>query len=253
MDNSNLIVAEVEHPAWLSKTYLVGEGDGGAAIIIDSGGPVEPLLAAIRKHYLRVTYLLNTHHHGDHIAQNALLKRETGARLCAHRLDAPAIAGVDQTLEDGDLIETGSLRVRALHIPGHTAGQLAFVLNERICFTADTLFKGSIGGTVAAGHTTFADLRHSILDKLMALPEAMQVAPGHAEPTTIGEERQRNPFVRVMRGIDPEGTARARYGGRDVRLVVWARDYDGGFKAWVRFDDGSDAVVPGSRVERLKS
>jgi len=251
MDNSSLILAEVEHPAWLSKTYLVGEGDGGAAVLIDSGGPAEPLLAAIRDHHLRVTYLLNTHHHGDHIAENDRLRRETGARLCAHRLDAPAIAGVDQQLEDGDWIETGSLRVRALHIPGHTAGQLAFVVNDRICFTADTLFKGSIGGTVASGHTTFADLRHSIMQKLMALPEAMQVAPGHAGLTTIGEERERNPFVRVMRGLDPEGSARARYAGRQVRLIVWARDYDGGFKAWVRFDDGSDAVVPGSRVERL--
>lgn len=246
-----IVLEKVEHPAWLSNTYLVAEGEGGAAVIIDSGGPVEPLLASIARRHLRVTYVLDTHHHGDHVAENARLVRETGARLCAHRLDAPSIPGVDQPLEDGDRIETGGLSVRVLHIPGHTAGQAAFVVNERVCFTADTLFRGSVGSTVAAGHTTFEDLRRSIAERLMALPDAMQVAPGHAALTTIAEERERNPFVRVMQGIDPEGTERARYAGREARLIVWARDYDGGFKAWVRFPDGSDAVVPGSRVERL--
>ncbi len=244
------ILERVEHPSWLSNTYVVGEGRGGSAVVIDSGGPLEPLLASIDKHLLRVTYILNTHHHGDHIAENARLKRQTRARLCAHKLDAPSIAGVDQALEDGDVIETGSLRVRLLHIPGHTAGQAAFIVNDSVCFTADTLFKGSIGGTVAAGGTSFADLKRSIVERLMALPDAMQVAPGHAGLSTIGEERERNPFVRVMRGADPEGSEAARYAGRDVRLVVWARDYDGGFKAWVRFPDGTDAVVPGSQVER---
>ncbi|MEE9218127.1 MAG: MBL fold metallo-hydrolase [Acidobacteriota bacterium] len=246
--SQQLILEKVEHPAWLSNTYLVGEGKGGTGVLIDSGGPVEPLLAAIRKNHLRVTYLLNTHHHADHISENARLKRDTGARLCAHRLDAGAIAGVDQVLEDGDLIETGSLRVRILHIPGHTAGQAAFIVNEQICFTADTLFKGSIGGTVAPGHTTFEDLRRSIMERLMSLPDSMRIAPGHAELSTIGEERERNPFVRVMSGVDPEGQERARYAGVEVQLVVRARDYDGGTKAWVRLPDGSDAVVPGSQV-----
>ncbi|MGH2628586.1 MAG: MBL fold metallo-hydrolase, partial [Anaerolineales bacterium] len=159
-----LILEKVQHPAWLSNTYLVSEGTRGATVIIDSGGPIEPLLASIRSRPLRVTYILNTHHHADHIAENARLKRETGARLCAHRLDAPCIIGVDQALEDGDVLETGGLRVRVLHIPGHTAGQAAFVVNEEICFTADTLFKGSIGSTVASGRTTFEDLRRSLLE-----------------------------------------------------------------------------------------
>lgn len=246
----SLILERVEHPEWLSNTYLVAEGEGGAAILIDSGGPVEPLMAAIRTRRLRVTHLLNTHHHGDHIAENARLKRETGARLCAHRLDAPEIKGIDETLEDGQVIGSGGLEVRVLHIPGHTAGQAAFVVNDQICFTADTLFRGSVGSTTAAGHTTFEDLRRSLVDRLLALPDSMQVAPGHAGPTTIGEERERNPFLRVMRGVDTEGTERARFAGKEVRLIVWARDYDNGFKAWVRFPDGRDEIVPGSRVER---
>jgi hypothetical protein len=79
----------------------------------------------------------------------------------------------------------------------------------------------------------------------------MQVAPGHASPTTIGDERRDNPFLRVMTGRAPEGTARAVYDHEDVQVVVWARDYDGGFKAWVRTPDGRDLAVPGSRVKGL--
>lgn len=246
----DLIFEKVEHPSWLSNTYLVGEKDGGSAVIIDSGGPIESLLEVIRKRHLRVTYLLNSHHHVDHITENARLKKETGARLCAHRLDADAIDGVDLILEDGDVISTGGLEIRLLHIPGHTAGQAGFVVNDRVCFTADTLFKGSIGGTLAPGHTTFADLRASIVDRLLSLPDSMQVAPGHSDLTTIGEERQNNPFVRVLLGKDPEGQDRARFAGQEIQLVVWGRDYDSGYKAWVRFSDGRDAVVPGSQVAR---
>jgi glyoxylase-like metal-dependent hydrolase (beta-lactamase superfamily II) len=245
-----LIFEMVEHPSWLSNTYLVGEKKGGSAVIIDSGGPIEPILEAVRRHHLRVTYLLNSHHHVDHITENARLKKETGARLCAHRLDADAIDGVDDKLEDGDVINTGGLEIRLLHIPGHTAGQAGFVVNEQICFTADTLFKGSIGGTLAPGHTTFEDLRSSIVERLLSLPDSIQVAPGHSELTTIGHEREHNPFVRVMLGRDPEGQERARFAGQEIQLIVWGRDYDDGYKGWVRFSDGRDAVVPGSQVVR---
>jgi hydroxyacylglutathione hydrolase len=247
-----MIIERFEHPAWLSNTYLVAEGPGGATVVVDSGGPVEGLLGIVRDRGLRVTHLLNTHHHHDHTAENARLRRETGARLCAHRLDSPSIEGVDELLDDGQLIRTGGLVVRVLHIPGHTAGQAAYLIggDDPVCFTGDTLFRGSVGSTTAPGHTTFADLRRSLTERLMRLPETTRIAPGHAGPTTVGAERARNPFIRVMEGADPGGDEPARLAGRDVRLLVWARDYDGGFKAWVRFPDGSEATVPGSRVER---
>ena len=245
-----MILERSEHPGWLSNTYLVAEGDGGAAIVIDSGGPVEALLGTVRTRRLRVTHLFNTHHHHDHVQENARLRRETGARLCAHRLDAPSIGGVDEALEDRQVIRTGGLEIEVLHIPGHTAGQAAYLVNRTICFTGDTLFRGSVGSTTAPGHTTFSDLRRSLVERLMRLPEPTRVAPGHAGPTTLGDERARNPFIRVMEGAEPEGREPALYAGREVRLIVWGRDYDGGFKAWVRFPDGTDATVPGSRVER---
>ena len=248
-----MILEKVSHPDWLSNTFLVADGEAGAAVMIDSGGPVDRLIEIVRQRRFRVTHLFNTHHHIDHVAENDRLKQETGARLCAHRLDAPAITGVDETLEDRQVIRTGDLEIRVLHIPGHTAGQAAFVINDRICFTGDTLFRGSVGGTTASGHTTFRDLRHSLMERLLSLPDGMQVAPGHVDLTTIGEERESNPFIRVMRGADPEGEERARYAGEEVRLIVWAKDYDGGHKAWIRHADGTDETVPGSRVKRLSS
>lgn len=246
------ILRRFEDPRWRANSWLLAEGDGGAAVVIDSGGPVAPLLEEVRARRLRLTHVLNTHHHFDHTAGNRPLADATGARVCAHPLDAPLIDGPVEPLEDGEFVTAGGLRIAVLHIPGHTAGQAAFLANDRFCFTGDTLFRGSVGSTTAPGHTTFADLRRS-LRRLLALPDAVQVAPGHALPTSIGEERSANPFLRVLEGRDPEGTERAVYEGRPVRLVVWARDYDGGFKAWVRFEDGTEATVPGSRVRRASA
>jgi glyoxylase-like metal-dependent hydrolase (beta-lactamase superfamily II) len=245
-----VILDRVMHDGWLSNSWLVADQEGGTAVVVDAGGPLEPLLAKIGAWKVRVTHVLLTHHHGDHTACSAALSRSTGAIVRAHRLEAPLIEGVGQVLEDGEVIVTGGLEIRMRHIPGHTAGQAAFVVNGEVCFTGDTLFRGSVGSTTAPGHTTFADLRRSLLERLLSLPDETRVAPGHAEATTIGEERARNPFLRTMLGLAPEGDAKARYGGREVRLVVWARDYDGGHKAWIRLSDGTEATVPGSRVER---
>ena len=85
---------------------------------------------------------------------------------------------------------------------------------------------------------------------LLELPDATRVLPGHADETTIGRERRENPFVRVWSGAEDEGSERVRVGGRDATLLVWSPDYDGNGKAWVRFGDGTEAIVGGSRVER---
>jgi glyoxylase-like metal-dependent hydrolase (beta-lactamase superfamily II) len=116
-------------------------------------------------------------------------------------------------------------------------------------FTGDTLFRGSVGGVRAPGHTTYADLRRSIMDVLLALPPETVIRPGHTEPTTVAEELERNPFVRVWRGLDPEGSEPCTALGEPATLILWAPDYDGGHKAWVRWPDGSDDIVPGSAVE----
>jgi hypothetical protein len=84
----------------------------------------------------------------------------------------------------------------------------------------------------------------------MSMPHDRRVLPGHTEETTIGREWEHNPFIRVWRGAAPEGEEKVRVKGRTATLIVWSPDYDGKGKAWVRFDDGEDAIVGGSRVER---
>ena len=213
-------------PGWLSNAYLVYDEPGGTAVFVDSGAPLEPLLATVEREGLHVTHLLTTHSHGDHVAGDGELMSRFGI---------PIVKGP---------VETGGLRIEALPTPGHSPDMLAFVANGKGVFTGDTLFKDAVGGG------DFAQVKASVMDVLMALPHELAVYPGHTDETTLAREWEQNPFVRVWRGIEPEGTEPCSVGGEDATLVVWSPDYDGKGKAWVRVGDGRDAIVAGSRVER---
>lgn len=244
-----MIIEKSMSQSWLSNAWLVGDRPGGVAVFVDSGAPLEPLVAAAETNELEVTHLLCTHHHGDHVAHNAELKERYGVPVVGSRVEARRFSGgLDQELDDGDEIATGDLRIRALLTPGHTEGMLAFVVNDERVFTGDTLFRGSVGGTVAPGNAGFEDLKRSIMDVLMELPHQMPVHPGHTDDSTIGREWEENPFIRLWRGLDEPGSKRCDAMGRPADLVLRARDYDGGTKCWVRYDDGTDEIVPGSRV-----
>jgi glyoxylase-like metal-dependent hydrolase (beta-lactamase superfamily II) len=235
-------------PGWLSNAYLVGGPDGGTALLIDSGAPLEPLFDALERGRLRLAAVLSTHRHGDHTGGNAEIVRRTGAPVFALRPETAYIPGSDP-LEDGEERVFGGLMARAVALPGHTTGHCGYLVEGVGLFTGDCLFKGSLGGTVLPASSGFEDARRAV-ERILALPDATPLHPGHAGPTTVGRERVENPFIRVMTGLDREGDGRCRALGRPARLVVHARDYDGGTKAWVRFDDdGRDALVPGSRVE----
>ena len=235
---------------YLSNSYLVGDEPGGHGVLIDSGGPPEPLLEAIKENDLTVEHLLLTHHHGDHVMNNGVFKKELGVEIIAHPIEAELIDDVDRGTEPHEVLEVGGLTIEYTHTPGHTAGMLNFLVNGSDIFTGDTLFKGSVGGVRAPGSTSFEDLRHSIMDVLMKLPHETRVHPGHTDPTTIGDEWESNAFVRVWRGVDDEGSEGCTVEGEGATLVLWAPDYDGGHKAWVRWPDGKDDIVPGSRVQR---
>jgi hydroxyacylglutathione hydrolase len=239
------------HPEWLSNAYLVADEPGGQGVIIDSGAPPEPLLDAVERNELTVKHLLLTHHHHDHVAENHAYQERLGVEILAHPLEAERLLDVDRAIEPGEMLEVGGLRIDGLHTPGHTDGMLSFRVGDTEVFTGDTLFKGSVGGVRAPGSTTFEDLKASIMDVLMKLPPDTRVHPGHTDPTTIGDEWEHNAFVRVWRGLDPEASDRCKVGEEEATLVLFAPDYDGGHKAWVRWDEtGRDDIVPGSMVER---
>jgi hydroxyacylglutathione hydrolase len=230
---------------FLSNTYLVAAGDDGEALFIDAGGPMAPLFAAVQEHGLTPTAVLLTHHHHDHISQlGEILERWPGIPVYADPREEIADT---QPFADGTY---AGLEVEALHTPGHTAGMLSFVIGGNV-FTGDTLFKGSVGGVRAPGATSFEDLRASVMDKLLALPPDTTIRPGHTEPTTVAQELETNRFVRLWRGLDEEGDEPCTvFGDQQATLILLGDDYDGGHKAWVRWPDGKDDIVPGSQVKR---
>ena len=208
-------------PGWLSNAYLVADEPGGTAVFVDSGAPLEPLLRAVERERVTPTHVLRTHAHPDHVAHES-------------ELGLPVVTGS---------LSTGGLEIEAIPNPGHSDDMVCFVVGDAV-FSGDTLFKDTVGGG------DFERVRASVMEIYMTMPHERRVFPGHTDETTIGREWEQNPFVRVWRGIEPEGTERCRVQGREATIVVWSPDYDGKGKAWVRFDDGRDAIVGGSRVER---
>ena len=244
-----MIVERALNDQYLSNSFVVGDDPGGKCVIIDAGGPPEPLTDFIYENDLTVTHLLCTHHHVDHVSFNHFFVEKYGCPVLVPSAEADLFQGpYDGTLSDEDQITSGRLSIKAMHTPGHTKGMLAFVVDNEAVFTGDTLFKGTIGGTLAPGHATFADIRHSIMEVLMKLPPEMTVYPGHTDFTTIGKEWTNNPFIRIWRGLDKPEIKRCTAMGQLADLVLRARDYDGGTKCWVRFDDSVDEIAPGSQV-----
>jgi hydroxyacylglutathione hydrolase len=247
-----LIVERTENPQWLSNAYLVADQAGGKGVLIDGNDDLGPLLERAERDGIEITHILITHPHGDHIAGLAAAQEQLGGvPMVAH---AEALAEIEdevaETIADGETLSTGDLEIEAISTPGHASGHVAFLVNGTDLFTADVLFKGTVGGTMAPGASGFADLKASVM-KLMELHPETVVHPGHREPTTIGAERESNPFVRIWRGEAVTGEEQVNVWGRPATMKLWAPDYDGGNKAWVVFgDDGTEAIVGGSQVER---
>jgi hydroxyacylglutathione hydrolase len=222
-------------------------------------------VGALREHWPKLEVLISP-------LERDLLGGGTGA-------GTNGVAAELGTVEAGETLRFGALEVRPLHTPGHTAGMLSFLVGETetgeakppatrsaggprgaapggftgaegVVFTGDTLFRNSVGGVKAPGHTTYTDLKDSIMGTLMELPPDTIIYPGHAAATSVAREWDSNGFIRIWRGLDPQGSEPVKALGQPARLVFLGEDYDGGTKAWVRWEDGSDDIVPGSRVER---
>lgn len=214
------MIHEILPVGWLAcNCSVVGDPDTREAVVIDPGDEVERILEVLAKHDLKVRALVNTHAHIDHVGGLHKLRAATGAPVLMHPDDldlyrmldvqaemigipVPALTKVDGLLSDGDTLSWGKYRAEVLHTPGHTRGSLCLYLpgaeesnaRDRKLFSGDTLFAGSIGRTDLWGGSLEQILR-SLHTRLLALPDDTVVYPGHGPATTIGQERETNPFL----------------------------------------------------------
>ncbi len=194
-----------------ANCYLVGCPETRAAVIIDPGDEAARILARVRENNLRVSHILLTHAHFDHITAAQAVAESTGAPLAIHPDDLPLLNvgggatafGLPQPpipvpqiwLSVGNVIETGTLAFSVLHTPGHSPGHVCFYERaHNTIFVGDVLFAGSIGRTDLPGGS-YETLMDSIAHQLMVLPDDTVVYPGHGPATTIGAERVGNPFL----------------------------------------------------------
>ena len=186
-----------------TNCYLATSTKTKEAILIDPGldysAEAKPIFDQITREKLKVKFIVNTHGHDDHIKANALFQQKLNVPICIHVLDAHFVETAENgehpanvLLEEGSLVEFGDEILRVLHTPGHTPGSICLV-GEKLVFTGDTLFAGSIGRTDFAGGS-MTDMRLS-LKKLSSLPDRLLVYPGHGEASLIREEKMSNPFL----------------------------------------------------------
>jgi hydroxyacylglutathione hydrolase len=186
--------------------YLVCDGRGGSAMVVDAPfGSTRRFVAAIDANEVRLLYIVNTHGHWDHIADNVALVKATGATLCAHSWDMTRLANphlatedeppmpvppsrADRNLQDGEVLELGRFKFEVLHTPGHTPGSIClYESSAGVLFTGDTLYRMGVARTNFPGGNP-NQLGQS-LKRLGSLPDKTRVYPGHGLSTTIGDER----------------------------------------------------------------
>lgn len=193
-----------------ANCFIIHDEAVQEAAVIDPGGEFEEIKSYIEANALKVSYIILTHAHGDHIGALKELKAYSGATVCIHEGDhemlknrsknfSDEISGypvemtADRLLADGDELKLGGTVLRIIHTPGHTRGGIC-IYSEGCLFSGDTLFACSIGRTDLEGGS-FEDIISSIREKLLILPEATEVYPGHGPSSTILIEKKRNPFL----------------------------------------------------------
>jgi glyoxylase-like metal-dependent hydrolase (beta-lactamase superfamily II) len=191
---------------------VIGDETSYEAMVIDPGDEIDDVLALVRKHNLTVKQIVITHAHIDHVGGAMKLRQATGAPILLNQNDYallkmldvqaawigmpnPGKVEIDQNLESGDSVSAGSLTASVLHTPGHTEGSIClYFAPEKKLIAGDTLFAGSIGRTDLPGGS-YKKIISSLQERVLALPDETVVVPGHGPLTTIGDERQSNPFL----------------------------------------------------------
>ena len=191
---------------------ILGDEATHEAMVVDPGDNIPEILSRLQKHGLTLRQIVVTHAHIDHVGGAAQLRKLTGAPVLMNQQDlallgmmemqagwlgvpTPEVAPPDASAEDGLAIGLAALPAEVIHTPGHTPGSICLLFPaQHLLLAGDTLFAGSIGRTDLPGGDGHQILR-SLRDRLLVLPDATRVVPGHGPETTIGEERHSNPFL----------------------------------------------------------
>ena len=192
---------------------IIGDGKSREAIVIDPGDDIADILAMIQKHNLMVKQIVITHAHIDHVGGAMKLRQATGAPILLNQNDytllkmmdiqaawigmqSPGKVDIDHSIGEQETVQAGSLLANVMHTPGHTEGSICLYFPaEKKLIAGDTLFAGSIGRTDLPGGS-FEKIMRSLHEKVLALPDETTVIPGHGPVTTIGDERETNPFLK---------------------------------------------------------
>ena len=207
-----MIIKRLVVGGWRANCYIVGSETTMQGLIIDPGDEDNNILRGVRETGLDIKVLVATHGHIDHIGAIGRLKKALGASVAIHKSDSTALQGddrffwgraygppfhADRLLQEGDIIEVADLHFKVINTPGHTYGGIC-LYGHGMLFTGDTLFHNSIGSS-GIGTGTRSQLLNSIIEKLMVLPPETVIYPGHGSQTTVGTERQNNPYLRPDR------------------------------------------------------
>lgn len=199
-----MIVRMMEVGPLMANCYIVGDETNGEAAVFDPGGHVERILRLIEEEGLEVKYIFNTHSHFDHVGANVSLQEATGAPILTHPDEAPGLAGNSRFIQEGDVLEVGSIKFRVIDLRGHSIAGIGFVFNGRLnlegkhqfvkmVICGDALFAGSIGATDHP-QGDLPLLLENIRTRIFSLPDETLVLPGHGPVSTVGDEKRYNPF-----------------------------------------------------------
>lgn len=193
-----------------SNSYVLWNDGEGA--LIDAGVAANEVIDTISENGITLKYIILTHGHIDHICSVDDIKSKTGGNVVIHTKDAIALTNpkyngsalfsgesivfneADKKVEDGDKLKLGSLEIEIIHTPGHSSGGICIRAKDCL-FTGDTLFYRSVGRT-DLGNGNYDELIDSIKNKILVLDESIVVYPGHGRSTTIGYEKNNNPYLR---------------------------------------------------------